>query len=47
LTEQLREAGIPARDLPLPGETFPGWELLRPLVAPLLLRCSICSKTRS
>ena len=35
LTEQLREAGIPARDLPLPGETFPGWELLRPLVRPL------------
>jgi transcription-repair coupling factor (superfamily II helicase) len=35
LTGQLREAGIPARDLPLPGETFPGWELLRPLVRPL------------
>jgi transcription-repair coupling factor (superfamily II helicase) len=32
LTEKLREAGIPARELPLPGETFPGWELLLPLV---------------
>jgi transcription-repair coupling factor (superfamily II helicase) len=34
LTEQLREAGVPARDLPLPGETFPGWELLAPNVRP-------------
>ncbi|MBZ5591424.1 MAG: transcription-repair coupling factor [Acidobacteriia bacterium] len=34
LTEQLRQAGVPARDLPLPGETFPGWELLAPLVRP-------------
>jgi transcription-repair coupling factor (superfamily II helicase) len=34
LTELLREAGVPARDLPLPGETFPGWELLAPNVRP-------------
>jgi transcription-repair coupling factor (superfamily II helicase) len=34
LTEQLRAAGFPGRDLPLPGETFPGWELLVPLVRP-------------
>jgi transcription-repair coupling factor (superfamily II helicase) len=34
LTEQLREAGVPSRDLPLPGETLPGWELLAPLVRP-------------
>ncbi len=35
LTGQLREGGTPVRDLPLPGESFPGWELLRPLVRPL------------
>ncbi len=34
LTEQLREAGVPSRDLPLPGETLPGWELLAALVRP-------------
>ena len=34
LTEQLRQAGTPARDLPLPGEAFPGWELVAPLVRP-------------
>ena len=34
LTEKLHEGGIPSRDLPLPGETFPGWELLAPLVRP-------------
>jgi transcription-repair coupling factor (superfamily II helicase) len=34
LGEKLREAGVPVRDLPLPGETFPGWELLAPLVRP-------------
>jgi transcription-repair coupling factor (superfamily II helicase) len=32
LTEKLHEGGVPARDLALPGETFPGWELLAPLV---------------
>src|SRR5260370_11732572 len=36
LTEQLREARVPARDLPLPGQTIPGWELLAPLVPPRL-----------
>ena len=34
LTDQLHEAGVPSRDLPLPGETLPGWELLAPLVRP-------------
>ncbi len=34
LTEKLHEDGVPARELPLPGETFPGWELLAPLVQP-------------
>ncbi len=34
LTEKLHEGGVLARDLPLPGETFPGWELLAPLVRP-------------
>ena len=28
LGELLREAGIPGRDLPAPGEVFPGWELI-------------------
>ena len=32
LTERLHEAGVPARDLPLPGEALPGWELMAPLV---------------
>ena len=34
LNERLLESGVPARDLPPPGETFPGWELLVPLVRP-------------
>ena len=34
LVDQMRDAGMPGRDLPLPGETFPGWELLVPLVRP-------------
>ena len=34
LAERLEEAGTPARELPLPGEPFPGWELLAPLVEP-------------
>ena len=34
LAERLRESGVPARELPLPGETLPGWELLAPLVRP-------------
>jgi transcription-repair coupling factor (superfamily II helicase) len=32
LGERMREAGAPARDLPSPGEPFPGWELLVPMV---------------
>jgi transcription-repair coupling factor (superfamily II helicase) len=34
LGELLREAGIPGRDLPAEGETFPGWELIEPMVRP-------------
>jgi len=34
LGELVREADIPGRDLPPPGETFPGWELLAPMVRP-------------
>jgi transcription-repair coupling factor (superfamily II helicase) len=30
----LRESGIPDRDLPAIGETFPGWELLTAMVRP-------------
>jgi transcription-repair coupling factor (superfamily II helicase) len=34
LGELLREAGIPGRDLPPPGDPFPGWELIQPMVRP-------------
>jgi transcription-repair coupling factor (superfamily II helicase) len=34
LGDLLRQANIPGRDLPLPGEPFPGWELLMPMVRP-------------
>ncbi len=34
LGELLREADIPGRDLPPPGEPFAGWELLAPMVRP-------------
>jgi len=34
LAELLRQADVPGRDLPIPGETFPGWELLVPMVRP-------------
>ncbi len=34
LGERLLESGIAARDLPPPGEAFPGWELLVPMVRP-------------
>jgi transcription-repair coupling factor (superfamily II helicase) len=34
LGELMREAGIPGRDLPPPGEPFAGWELLAPMVRP-------------
>jgi transcription-repair coupling factor (superfamily II helicase) len=32
LGELMRQADIPGRDLPLPGDPFPGWELLVPMV---------------
>ena len=32
--ELMRSAGLPGRDLPPPGESFPGWELLTPMVRP-------------
>src|ERR1039457_282907 len=32
LGELMREAGLPGRDMPLPGEPFPGWELVAPMV---------------
>ncbi len=34
LNELVREAGIPGRDLPPPGEPFPGWELVAPMLRP-------------
>ncbi len=34
LGDLLREADVPGRDLPPPGEPFPGWELLAPMVRP-------------
>jgi transcription-repair coupling factor (superfamily II helicase) len=34
LAELLQESGVPSRDLPPPGEPFPGWELLVPMVRP-------------
>jgi transcription-repair coupling factor (superfamily II helicase) len=34
LGELVREAGLPGRDLPPPGETFPGWELISPMLRP-------------
>jgi transcription-repair coupling factor (superfamily II helicase) len=34
LGELVQEAGIPGRDLPPPGETFPGWELISPMLRP-------------
>ena len=30
----MRAADIPGRDLPPPGEPFPGWELLAPMLRP-------------
>lgn len=32
LNERLQESGVASRDLPAPGEFFPGWELLAPMV---------------
>jgi len=34
LAERLCESGVPSRDMPVPGEPFPGWELLVPMVRP-------------
>ena len=34
LGERMREAGFPRRDLPPPGEPFPGWELVAPMLRP-------------
>jgi transcription-repair coupling factor (superfamily II helicase) len=34
LRELMREAGVPSRDLPPPGEPFPGWELVAPMLRP-------------
>jgi transcription-repair coupling factor (superfamily II helicase) len=34
LGELMREAGSSARDLPPPGEPFPGWELVAPMLRP-------------
>ncbi len=34
LSDLVRQANIPGRDLPLPGESFPGWELLIPMAQP-------------
>ena len=34
LGELMREAGIPGRDLPPPGEPFPGWELVSAMASP-------------
>ena len=36
LGDLMREAGIPGRDLPPPGEPFGGWELVAPMVRPRL-----------
>jgi len=36
LNQLVREAGIPGRDLPPPGEPFPGWELIAPMLRPRL-----------
>jgi transcription-repair coupling factor (superfamily II helicase) len=34
LGERMREAGFSGRDLPPPGEPFPGWELVAPMLRP-------------
>src|SRR5262249_20408003 len=34
LSEKMQESGVRARDLPPPGEPFPGWEVLVPMVRP-------------
>jgi transcription-repair coupling factor (superfamily II helicase) len=32
LNELVRDSGIPGRDLPPPGEPFPGWEVISPMI---------------
>ncbi len=34
LRQLMEEADIPGRDLPPPGEPFPGWEMIAPLIRP-------------
>jgi transcription-repair coupling factor (superfamily II helicase) len=34
LSDLVRESGIPGRDLPPPGEPFPGWEVISPMIRP-------------
>jgi transcription-repair coupling factor (superfamily II helicase) len=34
LAELVRDSDIPGRDLPPPGESFPGWELVTPMLKP-------------
>ena len=34
LADLMRQADIPGRDLPPPGETFPGWETVVPMLRP-------------
>src|SRR5439155_23933870 len=34
LNQLVQNAGIPGRDLPGPGEPFPGWELIAPMLRP-------------
>jgi transcription-repair coupling factor (superfamily II helicase) len=34
LNERMQESGVSARDLPAPGDPFPGWELLTPMARP-------------
>jgi transcription-repair coupling factor (superfamily II helicase) len=34
LGDLMRQADVPGRDLPPPGETFPGWELISPMLKP-------------
>ncbi len=34
LAELVRDSDLPGRDLPPPGESFPGWELVTPMLKP-------------
>ena len=46
LNELVRESGIPGRDLPSPGEPFPGWEVISPMIRRANPRSSACWKSR-